>query len=59
MTTATIQSTFRIIQKLDSNYEKIEWLYAKSRLLRSELDLANGRYTTHTSATSLIHELDS
>ncbi len=58
MITATHTSSGRIEKKIESTYIKMEELYAYARILKSEFDLTNGRYSTHTSAKSLIHELD-
>ncbi len=61
MSTATINRTseqWKIEKKIESTFTKMEWLYAYARILRSELDLSKWNYTTHTSASSLIHELE-
>jgi hypothetical protein len=54
MTTATHTSSGQIEKKIETTYIKMENLYAYARILRSELDLSNGRYSTHTSAIQHI-----
>jgi len=57
MSTA-VYSSRTIEKKIDSTVTKMEDLYAYARVLRSELDYSRGEYKTHTTAKSLIHELE-
>ncbi len=55
--TTTPTPSANIEQEIESTFIKMEGLYAYARILRSELDMTKGRYSTHTSAKSLIHNL--
>lgn len=58
MPTTTSHSQKNIATKISRAYEKIEHYYALARVMKSELDMSNGKYSKHTTAKSLIHELD-
>jgi hypothetical protein len=58
MTAIASHTSENLLRKLDSTVTHMEELYTYARILRSEIAYSRGEYKTHTSAKSLIYELE-